>query len=441
MKKIAKKNKKYLFVLGSMALLAPVSFVAAACGSEAKSETKGKTEDKGAKQNTNNASKPSSTTKSNGVKTKQPVTATSIRIAITDPDNPRWVRAQKDFVANLDLLDLAADTNIVKNQNEQNQFLSTAIDRGAKGVIIAPVDGGQVGVPLSKAEARNIPVVAYDRLITSGNKPLWYTSYSNALVGKLQGLALASGLLGAPAPFKTVDEMKAYYNAHKPTSPITFFTLGGSINDNNAKYFYNGAMEVLNVLIELSKNETNKITVLGQNGQNQVLQSDWDYDEGQRRLKAELAKIISKPEEKAKFKGVLAPNDGMARAAINAIEQSKMDATKIYITGQDLNDYAVNFLKNGKQNISIYKPDSNLSFLSIVLLNTLIENNKNTANKLTDQQIFEEVAKKYKEKYGQDVAIEFDTTSYQVREGVNAKAILIQPVEINKENVDKYANK
>ena len=103
--------------------------------------------------------------------------------------------------------------------------------------------------PLKDAKAKSIPVISYDRLITGTDAVTYYVSFDNQQVGKIQGLYLIDKLK------PTVDD---------PKNIEIFY---GSLDDKNAHFFYEEAMQILKPYIDsgalvvksgkISPNETN----------------------------------------------------------------------------------------------------------------------------------------------------------------------------------------
>ncbi|WP_033161081.1 substrate-binding domain-containing protein [[Mycoplasma] collis] len=370
--------------------------------------------------------------------TKTAITAKSPRIALTDPENPRWVQAQEKFLANFDSLNQGAAALLAKTQTEQNAWLDTAISAGTEGLIIGSINGEQLGNQLRAAKNKKIPVVAYDRLIKGTSDYDWYLTYDNSKVGTIQGLSLASSLLGKEGEiFKTAGEAVAYLKQHPLTENKIVLLMGGALSDNNAKLFFNGAMDVINKLINETKNSQFKIMIKGRESVEQVLQNDWDYTEGQNRLSASITALTS--DEKLQIRGILAPNDGMAQAAVASLKANGVDAKKVYITGQDFNDYIKPLIKNGEVNMTIYKPDNELSFASIALLNILIAENKKTdgQTKLTTEQIFEQVKTQFETKFS-GKTMTLDLEQYKKTDTESVFTILLTPQAVTKANIDSF---
>ncbi|MCI8283546.1 surface antigen P46 [Mesomycoplasma hyopneumoniae] len=415
MKKMLRKKFLYSSAIYATSLASIIAFVAAGCGQT----ESGSTSD----------SKPQAET------LKHKVSNDSIRIALTDPDNPRWISAQKDIISYVDETEAATST-ITKNQDAQNNWLTQQanLSPAPKGFIIAPENGSGVGTAVNTIADKGIPIVAYDRLITGSDKYDWYVSFDNEKVGELQGLSLAAGLLGKEdGAFDSIDQMNEYLKSHMPQETISFYTIAGSQDDNNSQYFYNGAMKVLK---ELMKNSQNKIIDLSPEGENAVYVPGWNYGTAGQRIQSfltinkdpqggnKIKAVGSKPA--SIFKGFLAPNDGMAEQAITKLKLEGFDTQKIFVTGQDYNDKAKTFIKDGDQNMTIYKPDKVLGKVAVEVLRVLIAK-KNKASR-------SEVENELKAKLP-NISFKYDNQTYKVQ-GKNINTILVSPVIVTKANVD-----
>jgi putative multiple sugar transport system substrate-binding protein len=102
------------------------------------------------------------------------------------------------------------------------------IKRNPKVLVIAAVDGTALGPVLAQAKAKHIIVIAYDRLINGTSNVDCYAMFDNDKVGQLQGQFIVDrlGLKDGKGPFNLEP-------------------FAGSPDDNNAKFFFAGAWDVL----------------------------------------------------------------------------------------------------------------------------------------------------------------------------------------------------
>ena len=139
---------------------------------------------------------------------------------ISDGDSMVKVLKDKGYKADLQYAD-----DDIPNQLAQ---IENMITKGAKVLVIAAIDGTTLTNALQKAADKGVKVVAYDRLIKGSKNVDYYATFDNFQVGVLQATSIVDklGLKAGKGPFN-----------------IELF--GGSPDDNNAFFFYDGAMSVL----------------------------------------------------------------------------------------------------------------------------------------------------------------------------------------------------
>ncbi|MGY2051449.1 substrate-binding domain-containing protein, partial [Methylobacterium sp. JK268] len=158
----------------------------------------------------------------------------TIGVAMPTKSMARWI-ADGDNIAKV-LKERGYDTDLqfaeddIPNQLSQ---IENMVTKGAKVLVIAAIDGTTLSDVLAQAAARGTKVIAYDRLIRDTPNVDYYATFDNFQVGVLQAKSLLKGL-GYP----------------DKKGPFTIELFGGSPDDNNAYFFYNGAMSVLQPLID-----------------------------------------------------------------------------------------------------------------------------------------------------------------------------------------------
>jgi len=200
---------------------------------------------------------------------------------------------------------------------DQQQQAEAAIARGAKVLVLDPVDGDAAGAPAKAAKAKSIPVIAYDRLIKGGSVPDYYVSFDNERIGKLQAQAL-------------LDKLTA---AGIANAKITM--INGSPTDNNALLFKQGAHSVFD----------GKVTIVKEDAA-----ANWKPEEAQQLMEQYIAAIGP-----TGFDAAYQANDGTAGGAIAAMKAAGIDPKTKPIVGQDAEIAAIQRILTGEQYASIYK--------------------------------------------------------------------------------------
>ena len=159
----------------------------------------------------------------------------SVGIAMPTKSSLRWISDGNELKAALEAkgytVDLQYAEDDIPNQLAQ---IENMVTKGSKALVIASIDGTTLSAVLQQAADQGIKVVAYDRLIRDSGNVDFYTTFDNFKVGVLQAESLVAGL-------------KERFPNAKPWNVELF---GGSPDDNNAFFFYDGAMSVLQPMID-----------------------------------------------------------------------------------------------------------------------------------------------------------------------------------------------
>jgi D-xylose transport system substrate-binding protein len=227
-------------------------------------------------------------------------------------DRPNFERKAKELCADCEIIYSNADQDAAKQQ----QQAEAAITKGAKVLVLDPVDAASAGSIVSRAKQSQIPVISYDRLITDADID-YYISFDNEQVGKLQGESLV----------KKLEEDGAKGD---------IIMINGAPTDNNAKLFKEGAHSV----IDGSDYKVAK----------EYDTPDWSPDKAQQEMEQAITAV-----GKGGFVGVYAANDGTAGGAIAAMKGNGIDPTKIPTTGQDAELAAIQRILIDEQYMTVYK--------------------------------------------------------------------------------------
>jgi len=188
--------------------------------------------------------------------------------------------------------------------------------KGAKVLVLDPVDAASAGAIVNRAKQADIPVISYDRLITDADID-YYISFDNEQVGKLQGESLVKKL--------TDDGAKG-----------DIVMINGAPTDNNAKLFKQGAHSV----IDSSDFKVAK----------EYDTPDWSPDKAQQEMEQAITAV-----GKGGFVGVYAANDGTGGGAIAALKAAGINPSTIPVTGQDAELAAIQRILAGEQFMTVYK--------------------------------------------------------------------------------------
>ena len=235
-------------------------------------------------------------------------------------DRPDFTKRLKQLCSNCKVLYSNATQDATKQQSQAD----AAMTQGAKVLVLDPVDAGSAGSIVTKAKARNIPVISYDRLITNSDVD-YYVSYDNVRVGKLQGQTLIKGLKATG----------------KPTGPVVL--VAGDPADNNAKLFKQGAVSAL--------------TAGGVKIAKAYDTPGWLPDKAQNEMQQAITSLGN-----SGFAGVLASNDDLGGAAIAAMKGAGIKPSSRPTTGQDATVAGLQRILTGDQYMTVWKaihPETN----------------------------------------------------------------------------------
>ncbi len=157
--------------------------------------------------------------------------AADCNVGITMPTRSleRWINDGEQLQAKLKEAKCTVDLQYADDKvDQQISQIQNQIAGGAKILVIASIDGTALGPVLEEAAKQKIKVIAYDRLINGSPNVDYYATFDNYKVGTLQG-----------------NFLKEQLKLDSATTPINFEAFAGSPDDNNAKFFFSGAWDVL----------------------------------------------------------------------------------------------------------------------------------------------------------------------------------------------------
>jgi putative multiple sugar transport system substrate-binding protein len=255
----------------------------------------------------------------------------------------------------------------------QSQQIDQMITQGADALIIAAIDGTALSSQLQTAKSQSIPVISYDRLIRNSPDVDFYVTFDNFQVGVAQAEALLTGL-----GIKNADG-----SAGTATGPFNVELFAGSLDDNNAFYFWNGAMSVLQPLLDNG-------TLVVKSGQRTIEQAAilrWQQETAQRRMEDLLTSAYS---DGSKVNGVLSPYDGLSRGIITALQNAGYGPTTSggaspmpIVTGQDAEIASVKLISDGVQSSTIFKDTRKLAEQGVIAAKAYLSGSQPEANDTT----------------------------------------------------------
>jgi len=282
-----------------------------------------------------------------------------IGVALPDKTSENWTIAGGLFEAAIADAGFEANVQYAGSTSpapDQQAQISTMIEEGAKVIIIGAYDSKSLGAQLKEAAEQGVKIIAYDRLLEETENVDYYAAFDNYKVGELQGQALVDGL-------KAQGE-----------GPYNIELFSGAATDPNAAVFFNGAMSVLQPLID----DKTLVVQSGEVAVEQTSTEGWDGPTAQERMDT----LLQGSYQNKTINGVLAPNDNLARYILQAVEDAGQG--DIVITGQDSEAASIPLIMDGTQYMTIYKDTRKLVAQAIDMVTELSTGAEATTNATAD---------------------------------------------------------
>ena len=226
----------------------------------------------------------------------------------------------------------------------QQKQADTALSNGDCILVVAAVDSTLDAPIVRKASAKQVPVIAYDRLIQN-NDLAYYVSFDGVQVGELQGQYI-------------VDHHRSGDNV---------IMINGSQQDNNALLFQQGALNKLLPLVE-----QNQLHLLYS-----IFTPDWSPTLAQ--VEAQDALALAHNDIQIAY----VANDDMANMVIAQLKTLGLNG-RVLVTGQDATVTAIRSILLGDQAMTVYKAISKEAKATAQLVAAL-SNGTDTAALITNQ--------------------------------------------------------
>jgi putative multiple sugar transport system substrate-binding protein len=307
------------------------------------------------------ASTTTESTSTESTETTEAVAGGLIGVSMPTQSSTRWISDGENIKEVMEAAGFEVDLQYAEDDiPTQVAQLEAMLTKGAKALIIAAIDGTQLTDVLQAAADSGVPVIAYDRLIRDSENVDYYATFDNFQVGVQQATSLLVGM----GVYASEDSTSA--DGPNAAGPWNVELFAGSLDDNNAFFFFNGAMSVLQPLID----EGVLVVKSGQTDIEQVATLRWDGAVAQKRMEDLLVGNYAGDT----VHGVLSPYDGLSRGIIAALVDGGYTADNLpTITGQDAEVLSVQSMLAGEQYSTIFKDTRELagvaSDMAIAILN------------------------------------------------------------------------
>lgn len=280
----------------------------------------------------------------------------TIGVAMPTKDLQRWNQDGANMKEQLEAAGYTVDLEYASNDiSTQVSQIENMISNGCDLLVIASIDGESLGTPLQQAKEANIPVIAYDRLLMNSDAVSYYATFDNHMVGVKQGEYIVEAL-----------------DLENAAGPFVMEAFTGDPGDNNARYFYGGAIEVLQPYIDAGK----LVVKSGSIDFADVATANWSAETAQSRMEAILSSYYA---DGTNLDVVLCSNDSTALGVTNALKNNYTGEWPV-ITGQDCDIANVKNMIEGKQSMSIFKDTRTLASQVVKMVDAIMSGTEAPVN-------------------------------------------------------------
>jgi putative multiple sugar transport system substrate-binding protein len=270
----------------------------------------------------------------------------TIGVAMPTKSSERWISDGNNIKEQLEEAGYKVDLQYAEDDiPTQVSQVENMVTKGVDVLVIAAIDGTALGEILDTAHSQDIKVIAYDRLIRDTESVDYYSTFDNFQVGVLQAESLVKGL---------EERGKAPYNVE---------LFAGSPDDNNATFFWNGAMSILQPMIDSG----DIVVPSGQTDFDQAATLRWDPATAQARMENILTGTYASKD----VHGVLSPYDGLSLGIIAALQGNGYGGggkALPVVTGQDAEVQSVKSIQADEQYSTIFKDTRELAKVTVDMI-------------------------------------------------------------------------
>ncbi len=280
---------------------------------------------------------------------------------IADGDNVKAALEELGYEVSLEYAEDKIPTQVEQIENQ--------IAQGARVLIVAAIDGTALTTQLEQAQEQGIKVISYDRLIRDTEAVDYYASFDNYKVGVQQATSLLQGLGLVEADGTTRTDEKGPFNIE---------LVAGSPDDNNATFFFDGAMDTLKPFLD----DKTLVVKSGETDFETVATLQWKPETAQARMENVITKAYKGD---TRLDGVLSPYDGMSIGILSALTgYGTTDNPWPIVTGQDAEVASVKSIANDEQYATIYKDTRQLADVAVKMADAVMKGEEPEVNNTED---------------------------------------------------------
>ena len=279
----------------------------------------------------------------------------TIGISMPTKSSARWIADGDNMVKVFTELGYGTDLQYAEDDiPNQLAQIENMVTKGVKVLVIAAIDGTTLSAILQQAHDSGVKVIAYDRLIRDSANVDYYATFDNFQVGVLQAGSIVDGL-----------------GLKDGKGPFNIELFGGSPDDNNAFFFYDGAMSVLKPYIDSGK----LVVRSKQMGMDKVGTLRWDGAVAQ----ARMDNLLSAYYGNARVDAVLSPYDGLSIGILSSLKGVGYGTPKQpipVVSGQDAEVASVKSMLRGEQSSTVFKDARELAKVTVNMIDEMLSGRK-----------------------------------------------------------------
>ena len=275
-----------------------------------------------------------------------------VGISMPTKSSSRWISDGENMVKVFEAAGYEADLQFAEDDiPTQLTQIESMVANGADVLVIAAIDGSTLTDVLQKAHDAGILVMAYDRLLVNTDNVDYYSTFDNFQVGVLQASQIVDAL-----------------DLENAAGPFNIELFGGSPDDTNAFYFYDGAMSILQPFIDSGK----LVVGSGQMGMDKVSTLRWDGATAQ----ARMDNLLSAYYADKRIDAVLSPYDGISIGILSSLKgvgYGSAEQPMPVVTGQDAEIPSVRSILAGEQYGTIFKDTRELAKVTAEMVDAALK--------------------------------------------------------------------
>lgn len=285
-----------------------------------------------------------------------------VGISMPTKSSARWIADGDNMVKVFEAAGFETDLQYAEDDIPvQLTQIESMVANGADVLVIAAIDGSTLTDVLQKAHDAGILVMAYDRLLVNTENVDYYSTFDNFQVGVLQASQIVDAL-----------------DLENAAGPFNIELFGGSPDDTNAFYFYDGAMSILQPFIDSGK----LVVGSGQTGMDKVSTLRWDGATAQ----ARMDNLLSAYYADKRIDAVLSPYDGISIGILSSLKgvgYGSAEQPMPVVTGQDAEVPSVRSILAGEQYGTIFKDTRELAKVTAQMVEAALKGEEVPINNTT----------------------------------------------------------